>query len=112
MACRRDLDAAVRAGKLRCGDELTDGQAIHAARRESKSLDGGLSTCVVEGHGELEGNLTLVHEDKVVIRRGVREPPNPFAASDVFGLVFARGIDVEGDGVADPITIETAYRLI
>lgn len=43
----------------------------------------------------------MIREDDVVIRCAVREPPNPFAAADVFGLVFAGGVDVEGDGVAD-----------
>ena len=36
----------------------------------------------------------MVHEDKVVIRRGVREPPNSFATADVFCLIFAGGVDI------------------
>src|SRR5712692_314580 len=95
------LHASVGAREPCPSDKLADGESIHPARREDQVLDGDFSTCVEEGQPELKGVLAPIHEDQVVIRGGVGEPPNPFTASDILGLVLTRGVDMEGDGMAN-----------
>ena len=43
----------------------------------------------------------MIGQDDIVAGRAVRKPPDAFAAADVFGLVLTRGIDMDGEGMAD-----------